>query len=90
VQQPIAMTFDDRGRLWVVECYSYRDWRKSNNTDRVLIFEDKDGDGAFDTRTVFLDNGHNLTGIALRETACTSAGRSSAARRSDAKAAAEP
>ena len=25
VRQPIAMTFDDRGRLWVAECYTYAD-----------------------------------------------------------------
>src|SRR5947209_5286352 len=27
VVQPIAFTFDDRGRLWVVECLSYPDWQ---------------------------------------------------------------
>src|SRR5436305_1978312 len=26
VQQPIAFAFDDRGRLWVAECYSYPKW----------------------------------------------------------------
>ena len=26
VVQPIAMTFDDRGRLWVAECLSYPNW----------------------------------------------------------------
>jgi hypothetical protein len=31
----------------------------------VLIFEDTDGDGRFDSRKVFLDGVHNLTGIAL-------------------------
>src|SRR5688572_4322708 len=29
VVQPIAFTFDDRGRVWVVECYSYPDWIKT-------------------------------------------------------------
>src|SRR5262245_15166508 len=28
VVQPIAMTTDDRGRLWVVECLSYPTWAK--------------------------------------------------------------
>src|SRR5947207_5682161 len=28
VVQPIAFTFDDRGRLWVVECMSYPKWNK--------------------------------------------------------------
>src|SRR5256714_3357020 len=64
VVQPIAFTFDDRGRLWVVECLSYPEWSdKPEGKDRVVIFEDTDGDGVFDKKTVFLDNGRNLTGI---------------------------
>lgn len=68
VVQPIAFAFDDRGRLWVVECLSYPDWQTDLSTpgqDRVLIFEDRDGDGRFDERKVFLDNGQNLSGIEL-------------------------
>jgi putative membrane-bound dehydrogenase-like protein len=64
VVQPIAMTFDDRGRLWVVECLSYPKWRADGTgSDRVVILEDTDGDGIHDKRTVFLDNGSNLSGI---------------------------
>src|SRR6266545_2160841 len=44
VMQPIAFGFDDRGRLWVVECFSYPDFKKDGH-DRILIFTDKDGDG---------------------------------------------
>lgn len=62
LRQPIAFTFDDRGRLWVVECYSYPNY-EILNCDRVLIFEDVDGDGRFDTRKVFFDEGTHLTGI---------------------------
>lgn len=62
VVQPIAFTFDDRGRLWVVECHSYPNW-DGERKDRVLILEDSDGDGKHDKRTVFLDDGRNLTGI---------------------------
>jgi putative membrane-bound dehydrogenase-like protein len=66
VVQPIAMAFDDRGRLWVVECLSYPNWRKDGKgNDRVLIFEDTKNIGTFDKRTVFLDNGSNLSGITL-------------------------
>jgi putative membrane-bound dehydrogenase-like protein len=54
VFQPIAFTIDDRGRLWVVENYSYPDWKAEGN-DRIVIFEDKDGDGKFDTSKVFYD-----------------------------------
>lgn len=60
--QPIAFTFDDRGRLWVVECHSYPNW-DGERKDRVLILEDTDGDGKHDKRSVFLDDGRNLTGI---------------------------
>lgn len=62
VAQPIAMAWDDRGRLYVAECYSYPDWQATGK-DRILVFEDTDGDGKFDKRWVFLDNLPNLTGI---------------------------
>jgi putative membrane-bound dehydrogenase-like protein len=66
VVQPIAMTFDDRGRLWVVECVSYPDWSdKPEGADRVVMFEDTDGDGKFDKRHVIFDKGANLSGIEL-------------------------
>lgn len=64
VMQPIAFDFDDRGRLWVVECFSYPDF-KNQDSDRILIFTDKDGDGQFDERKIFLENGHRLSGITL-------------------------
>jgi putative membrane-bound dehydrogenase-like protein len=66
VVQPIAFTFDDRGRLWVVECMSYpnweKDWRKGGR-DRIVIFEDRAGTGHFDHRKVFWDKGCNISGI---------------------------
>jgi hypothetical protein len=66
VMQPICMEFDDRGRLWVVENFSYPYWQKNNGVsnptpDRILIFADKDGDGRFDERKVFFDRGRRLT-----------------------------
>jgi putative membrane-bound dehydrogenase-like protein len=65
VKQPIAFTFDDRGRLWVAECYSYPKWLSDPKAgkDRILIFEDTDGDGKFDKRTVFHDKLANVSGI---------------------------
>jgi putative membrane-bound dehydrogenase-like protein len=66
VVQPIAFTFDHRGRLWVVECLSYPKWDPNGRgKDRVSIFEDEDGDGLFDSKKVFLDDGGNLSGIAV-------------------------
>ncbi|MBC8115003.1 MAG: hypothetical protein H7062_11525, partial [Candidatus Saccharimonas sp.] len=66
VQNPIAMAWDARGRLWVAENYTYADRTKKFDLsfrDRVLIFEDTDGDGRHDKRTVFTDDVQMLTGI---------------------------
>jgi putative membrane-bound dehydrogenase-like protein len=64
IVQPIAFTFDDRGRLWVAEAYSYPvRVRDADARDRVLIFEDTDGDGRFDTRKVFAEKLNLVSGI---------------------------
>jgi putative membrane-bound dehydrogenase-like protein len=56
VVQPIAQAIDDRGRLWVAEAYSYpHHVPEAEARDRILIFEDDDGDGRFDRRKVFID-----------------------------------
>lgn len=64
VVQPIAFTFDDRGRMWVAECLSYPKWTKDGTgRDRIVILEDTDGDGVHDKRKVFADNLANLSGL---------------------------
>lgn len=66
VQQPIAMTFDPRGRLWVAENYTYAEAGvnyATNLNDRILIFTDRDGDGHADERKVFYDQAKILTSI---------------------------
>lgn len=65
VVQPISFTFDERGRMWVVECLSYPDWETAGRDghDRIVILDDTDGDGHFDTRIVFWDQGANLTSV---------------------------
>jgi putative membrane-bound dehydrogenase-like protein len=62
VRQPIAMQIDDRGRLWVAEAYSYKEWEMKGE-DRVLIFEDTDNDGRFDSRKIFYDKATHLSGL---------------------------
>jgi putative membrane-bound dehydrogenase-like protein len=61
VINPIYMTWDERGRLWVVESVDYpnelKPGRKGN--DRIKMCEDTDGDGRADKFTVFAD-GFNL------------------------------
>lgn len=62
--QPIAFTFDDRGRVWVAECLSYPKWTKDGTgRDRITIYEDTDGDGRHDRRTIFADNLANVSGL---------------------------
>jgi putative membrane-bound dehydrogenase-like protein len=64
VVQPIAMAIDDRGRLWVAEAYSYpRRVPDKEAKDRILIFEDSNGDGRFDSRKVFADHLNLVSGI---------------------------
>jgi putative membrane-bound dehydrogenase-like protein len=64
VKQPIAMCLDDRGRLWVVECYTYPQRKPGDKgDDRILVFEDTNGDGKFDKRTVFLEGLNLASGI---------------------------
>src|SRR5262252_8608957 len=68
VQNPIAMAWDACGRLWIAENYTYAESGKKfdlNLRDRILIFEDKDGDGRFDTRKVFTDELQILTSIEI-------------------------
>jgi putative membrane-bound dehydrogenase-like protein len=62
VTQPISFCIDDRGRLWVAENHSYPKWTPEGK-DRILIFEDVDGDGRFDKRTVFCDKLTMVTGL---------------------------
>jgi len=64
--QPIAMAIDDRGRLWVAEAYSYPRRVPANEArDRILIFEDTDGDGRFDNRKIFADRLNLVSGLEI-------------------------
>lgn len=64
VKQPIAFAIDDRGRLWVAEAYTYPNRAKEGEgRDRILVFEDTDGDGKFNKRTVFKEGLNLVSGI---------------------------
>jgi putative membrane-bound dehydrogenase-like protein len=66
VQNPIAMNWDERGRLWVAENFTYSDRTQRFDLslrDRVLIFEDRDHDGRADSRKVFTDRVQMLTSV---------------------------
>src|SRR5262249_27056014 len=66
VKQPIAMAIDHRGRVWVAEAYEYPVRPpEGQGRDRILIFEDKDGDGKFDSRKVFAEHLNLVSGMEL-------------------------
>jgi putative membrane-bound dehydrogenase-like protein len=66
VQNPIAMAWDARGRLWVAENYTYAEAPRKFDLglrDRIVIFEDRHGDGHFSSRNIFTDNLQMLTSV---------------------------
>ncbi len=64
VIRPIAFTYDDRGRLWVVEAHTYPEPApEGEGKDRILIFEDTVGDGFLDSRKVFTEGLNLISGI---------------------------
>jgi mono/diheme cytochrome c family protein/glucose/arabinose dehydrogenase len=60
IESPVAMSFDDQGRLYVVEMRGYmhdlEGGGEKETTGRVSLLEDTDGDGRMDKTTPFLDN----------------------------------
>lgn len=67
VVNPVGMTWDDRGRLWVVELYEYPLGAPAGTKprDNIKILEDTDNDGRADKVTVFADGLNLATGILL-------------------------
>ncbi len=64
VLQPIAMCLDDRGRVWIAEAYEYPIRAKGEQgRDRILIFEDRDGNGTLETRKVFAEGLNLVSGL---------------------------
>ncbi len=60
IQDPVAITFDEGGRLWVVEMLGFmKDIDGTGETDkvgRISVLFDDDGDGKMDRSIVFLDS----------------------------------
>jgi putative heme-binding domain-containing protein len=62
---PVQLAFDGKGRLWVSTMPSYPQWEPGTPppTDKLVILEDRDGDGQADKSTVFYDKLHCPTGF---------------------------
>ncbi len=67
VVRPVGFALDDRGRLWVAEAHTYpvRAPDDEDGQDRILIFEDTDGDGGLDSRKVFIEGLNLVSGIEI-------------------------
>ncbi|MSR58291.1 MAG: c-type cytochrome [Planctomycetaceae bacterium] len=57
IGKPIAMAWDERGRLWLAETVDYPNEMqpRGKGRDRIRICEDTDGDGKADKFTVFAE-----------------------------------
>lgn len=59
LDSPVAMSFDKEGRIWVVELPGYMrdiDGSEEHKPDgKIIVLEDKNGDGLMDKRQVVLD-----------------------------------
>jgi putative membrane-bound dehydrogenase-like protein len=57
VRDPIAICFDERGRMFVCEMIDYSEMRDvTPHLGRISMLQDKDGDGYFETSQVFADD----------------------------------
>ena len=65
VVDPVAVRFDEDGRLWVVEMRDYPNGPISGEKplSRIKALEDTDGDGRFETARVFADQLLFATGV---------------------------
>ncbi|HWA99772.1 MAG TPA: PVC-type heme-binding CxxCH protein, partial [Pirellulales bacterium] len=62
---PVAMTFDERGRVWVTESVEYPRLTAGPGRDRIKVLEDTDGDGRADKFTIFAEGLNIPSGIAV-------------------------
>jgi mono/diheme cytochrome c family protein len=60
ISSPVALNFDDKNRMWVVEMEGYMTDADGTEEDkkngRIVILEDKNNDGKVDNRKVFIDS----------------------------------
>jgi putative heme-binding domain-containing protein len=64
---PVQISFDGKGRLWVATMPSYPHWRPGDPKpdDKILVYEDTNGDGKADQETIFADKLHLPMGFEI-------------------------
>lgn len=64
LHQPVAMAFDHKGRLWVAEAYTYpKRAPEGQGLDKIIILEDTNQDGVFDSRKQFIEGLNLVSGL---------------------------
>ncbi|WP_020474310.1 PVC-type heme-binding CxxCH protein [Zavarzinella formosa] len=66
VVDPVAMAFDEKGRLFVCEMIGYSNGGRGTGIQtegRIRLLTDKDGDGLYETATVYADKLRFPTGV---------------------------
>jgi putative membrane-bound dehydrogenase-like protein len=67
INSPVAIDFDQRGRLWVAEMYDYPSGVDNQFTPggRIRVLTDTDGDGRYDDAKLFLEGIPFPTGVTV-------------------------
>ncbi|NNM30924.1 MAG: c-type cytochrome, partial [Akkermansiaceae bacterium] len=67
LQNPVQMSFDNKGRLWVAVLPSYPHYKPGGEkpNDKLLILEDRDKDGKADHQITFADGLHLPIGFEI-------------------------
>jgi putative heme-binding domain-containing protein len=65
IVNPVAMTFDERGRIWITESLEYPRQSAGPGRDRIKILESTRGDGKYDKITIFAEGLNIPSGIAV-------------------------
>ncbi|MDZ4405888.1 PVC-type heme-binding CxxCH protein [Prosthecobacter sp.] len=64
VRDPIAICFDEHGRMFVCEMHDYSEMREvTPHMGRISMLQDKDGDGYYETSQIFADDMPWPTGL---------------------------
>ena len=57
IASPVALSIDERGRMFVVEMIDYSERRdETPHLGRIVMLEDTNGDGIYDKSTVYAEN----------------------------------
>lgn len=65
IQNPVAMCFDEQGRIWITESFEYPRREPGPGRDRIKVLEDTNGDGRADKMTIFAEGLNIPSGIAV-------------------------